>query len=149
MKLFRNPMAAVAMAALSFASMSALAQAEHHQVQDDSAAYRWQSLNLTSAQKAQIRNIEQQYNTHMSREERQQSRKQWTEQRNSLLKNKNFDDNKARQMIEQEQQKHAQLQLQNLKKEHAICQVLSPKQQEQWLQQRDRRVNKFISPNDK
>ena len=57
-------------------------------------------------------------------------------QHDELLTASTFDEAKARQMIQERQQRNADRELQHLKTQHAIFQVLTPEQQKQWQEQR-------------
>lgn len=102
-------------------------------------------LNLTAAQKNQIQKIRTQYQPQgeivLTADDRMlQSLRQ---QRHDLIANKDFDEAKARNILTQESQILARKQKQRmdneltrLKQDHAIYQVLTPKQRTQLLKQR-------------
>lgn len=116
-------------------------------------------LNLTDAQKAQIKQIVE-ANRPVKPENHEQQRTQFVQkmqqrqaQEQQLLMSKNFDERAARQLIEERQQERAQMmrdheerELQQLKTRHAVFQVLTPAQQKQFLanqQQHQQRMMKM------
>lgn len=114
-------------------------------------------LNLTDAQKAQIKQIMEQNRPQRDQRaapndaQREQFRSQMQAQRaaeNSLITNATFDEAAARNLIVQRDQNQAERQqrqneaeLQQLKTRHAIMQVLTPEQRQQWLQNQQQRQN--------
>lgn len=103
------------------------------------------NLNLSTNQKNQISKINAQYpravkNTMMYDDKVLQSLRQ---QRRELIANKNFDEAKARNILKREseifiqkQQQRFDSELQKLRRDHAVYQVLTPKQREQLMKQR-------------
>ncbi|UOO81983.1 Spy/CpxP family protein refolding chaperone [Uruburuella testudinis] len=112
-------------------------------------------LNLTDAQKAQIEQIMQQNRPQRGERpapdaaEREQFRSRMEARRaaeNSLLTNPTFDEAAARNLIAQgdqyqaqRQQRHNEAELQQLKTRHAVMQVLTPEQRQQWLAKQQQR----------
>lgn len=96
-------------------------------------------LNLNSAQKAQIEKIEQQYRPASQPDDtaRQAQYQQWQQKKQQLLKERVFNENSARQLIQQRQQQQTERELQHLRKQHAVFQVLNAEQQQKWLAKRD------------
>ncbi|PIT07432.1 hypothetical protein BHC46_08670 [Snodgrassella alvi] len=98
-------------------------------------------LNLSTQQKALVQKIDHQYASQrplMSNENRQTLANLHQERKN-LVVGKQFDDAKAKSMIAQEQHIWAQQQqaradydFLQLKREHDIYQILTPKQQQQY-----------------
>ncbi len=98
-------------------------------------------LNLSDAQKQQIQQI--------FAAERQQAqnarpddaaREQYRAQREAITSGTSFDEARARNLIGQEQAVHAEREISRLRTEHAVWQVLTPEQREQWKQMRERRA---------
>ncbi|MBI0066793.1 MULTISPECIES: Spy/CpxP family protein refolding chaperone [unclassified Snodgrassella] len=98
-------------------------------------------LNLSNQQRALVQKIDHQYASQrplMSNENRQILANLQQERKN-LVVNKQFDDVKAKNMIAQEQrlwaeqqQARADYDFLQLKREHDIYQILTPKQQQQY-----------------
>lgn len=98
-------------------------------------------LNLSTQQKALVQKIDHQYASQrplMSNENRQ-TLSNLQQLRRNLVTGKRFDDAKAKNMIAQEQQIWAQQQqaradydFLQMKREHDIYQILTPKQQQQY-----------------
>ncbi|PIT24481.1 Spy/CpxP family protein refolding chaperone [Snodgrassella alvi] len=98
-------------------------------------------LNLNTQQKALVQKIDHQYASQrplMSNENRQ-TLANLRQERKNLVVSKQFDDAKAKNMIAQEQHIWAQQQqaradydFLQLKREHDIYQILTPKQQQQY-----------------
>lgn len=106
----------------------------------------FEGLNLTEQQKAQIKQIQQSHRPQFSAEHRknlQAAQDKFEQHRlaeDKIITSKTFDEHAARQLIEARQQerltmekKRAEFELNNLKKRHAIFQVLTPAQQKQFL----------------
>ncbi len=130
--------------AVTLVAASTLAWAQPHGGQRDGGMAR---LNLSSSQKAQIEKIRNQYRSpETAQDQKSQHEAQMQQHRaqmNALLQSKTFDEPKARNLIAQQQQWHAaqqqqraESQLNRMKTQHAIFQVLTPAQQKQWLEQR-------------
>lgn len=109
-------------------------------------------LNLTDAQKSRIRAIlaadrpTQQPNHEARRADFAQKAAERRQREQALMSAKTFDEQAARALIAERQQERAEManefaakELNMLKKRHAIFQVLTPAQQQQWLQQQSRR----------
>lgn len=102
-------------------------------------------LDLSAQQQAQVAKISQQFGIQrpLLDNEQKQTLANLRYSRDNLVLDRNFDDDKARKIIAQEQkfwkkQKNnmADFELTNLKREHAIYQILSPSQQQQFLRLR-------------
>ena len=130
--------------AVTLVAASALAMAQPHGGQRDGGMAR---LNLSSSQKAQIEKIRNQYRPNETvqnqKSQHEAQMQQHRTQMNALLQSKTFDEPQARALIAQQQQWHAaqqqqraEFQLNRMKEQHAIFQVLTPAQQKQWLEQR-------------
>ena len=138
MKLMKHTLVAATAAALSMASMSAMAQPKDGPRGPNPA---FASLKLTDAQKAQIKKINESYRS-AQRPDHADMEKSWKNfqaDRTALLKNKTFDANKARALIQQQQQQREAFELKNLEREHAVFQVLTPAQQEQVIKEQANR----------
>lgn len=132
MNLIRKPATVAVVALMTAASAVTLAQGPR-----GDGGRQWEALNLSAAQKTQIEKIEQQYRqAQPSREQMQQQGQAWQQQHNQLLQNRTFNEAQARQLIQQRQQQRTEMELQRLRKQHAVFQVLNSQQQQQWLQQR-------------
>ena len=118
-----------------------------------------QALNLSAAQKTRIQAIMQEgrpAQTELSEAQRNQMRAQAQAHRaaeQSLMANKTFDEAVARRLIAEReqaraqfQQRHADFEMQQLKKRHAIFQVLTPAQQKQWLESQSKRDERGDRP---
>lgn len=118
-----------------------------------------QALNLSATQKTRIQAILQEgrpAQTELSEAQRNQMRAQAQAHRaaeQSLIANKTFDEAAARRLIAEReqaraqfQQRHADLEMQQLKKRHAIFQVLTPAQQKQWLESQSKRDERGDRP---
>ena len=118
-----------------------------------------QALNLSAAQKTRIQAIMQEgrpAQTELSEAQRNQMRAQAQAHRaaeQSLMANKTFDEAAARRLIAEReqaraqfQQRHADFEMQQLKKRHAVFQVLTPAQQKQWLESQSKRDERGDRP---
>ena len=118
-----------------------------------------QALNLSAAQKTRIQAIMQEgrpAQTELSEAQRNQMRAQAQAHRaaeQSLIANKTFDEAAARRLIAEReqaraqfQQRHADFEMQQLKKRHAVFQVLTPAQQKQWLESQSKRDERGDRP---
>ena len=118
-----------------------------------------QALNLSATQKTRIQAILQEgrpAQTELSEAQRNQMRAQAQAHRaaeQSLMANKTFDEAVARRLIAEReqaraqfQQRHADFEMQQLKKRHAIFQVLTPAQQKQWLESQSKRDERGDRP---
>lgn len=118
-----------------------------------------QALNLSATQKTRIQAILQEgrpAQTELSEAQRNQMRAQAQAHRaaeQSLIANKTFDEAAARRLIAEReqaraqfQQRHADFEMQQLKKRHAVFQVLTPAQQKQWLESQSKRDERGDRP---
>ena len=115
---------------------------------------RYGNLNLSQAQQTKIKAIEAQYRierpkaqaTDAQHQAMKSNWEQLRQQRLSLVQSKTFDANKAEQLLSQENTLRTQMQtgheqmrneraMNQLRKEHAIYQVLDKKQQQQYVAQ--------------
>lgn len=105
-------------------------------------------LNLTEQQKAQLVKIEQEYGSQrpLLNSQQRQTLANLRLAKENLILNRRFDDSKAREVIAQEQniwaqqrQTMADFQFRQLQREHAIYQVLTPYQQQRYLQLRQQK----------
>ena len=94
-------------------------------------------LNLSEEQKQKIQAILEANRPQQAANST--TRTQRMEQRDELVQAGQFDEAKARQMINERNQRHVEMELQHLKTQHAIFQVLTPEQQKQWQEQRQAR----------
>lgn len=124
----------------------------------------FKDLNLTQEQKAKIRAIMEEGRGNRMQpppgENRREAFRQQMESRRiaeqNLLTNPVFDEAAARSLIAQREQgmeeqrrHHAEFELQQLKKRHAVFQVLTPEQQQKWLAgqgQRGKRPQRPAAP---
>lgn len=110
----------------------------HGMMSPDGLPRGFERLNLSDAQKTKIKAImdanrpAQPANAQAGQAEFEQRRA--AEQ--ALISSKTFDEAKARQMITEQQQKHADMMLKNMKMRHDVFQVLTPAQQKQWQEMR-------------
>lgn len=110
----------------------------HGMMSPDGLPRGFERLNLSDAQKTKIKAImnanrpAQPANAQAGQAEFEQRRA--AEQ--ALISSKTFDEAKARQMITEQQQKHADMMLKNMKMRHDVFQVLTPAQQKQWQDMR-------------
>ncbi|MCO6505081.1 MAG: Spy/CpxP family protein refolding chaperone [Snodgrassella sp.] len=102
-------------------------------------------LHLSNQQKADVNRIDQQYGSRrpLLNNQQRQILANLRHDRDNLVLDRNFDDRKAREVITQEQKIWAQqqqaiadFQFLKLKREHAIYQILTPYQQQQYLRLR-------------
>ena len=118
-----------------------------------------QALNLSATQKTRIQAILQEgrpAQTELSEAQRNQMRAQAQAHRaaeQSLMANKTFDEAVARRLIAEReqaraqfQQRHADFEMKQLKKRHAVFQVLTPAQQKQWLESQSKRDERGDRP---
>lgn len=115
----------------------------------------FKDLNLTEEQKTKIRAIMEEGRGNRAQqpdENRREAFRQQTESyraaEQNLLKNPAFDEAAARNLIAQREQGmeeqrrlRAETELQQLKKRHAVFQVLTPEQQQKWLEKQNGRSN--------
>ncbi|KLT73028.1 hypothetical protein PL75_04960 [Neisseria arctica] len=108
-------------------------------------------LNLTDEQKAQIKKIIEQnrpQHTQPDQAQRSEFQNQMAQRRaaeNSLITSPTFDEAAARELISRHSQQHtermqrqSEIELQKLKTRHAIMQVLTPEQRQQWLEKQEK-----------
>ncbi|MCE2572332.1 Spy/CpxP family protein refolding chaperone [Motilimonas eburnea] len=86
-------------------------------------------LDLSDAQQQQVRDIMQQMKGSMDRASRQAMRAEHQAERLALLTAPEFDEAKAKDMIERHQATMTERKLQMLRTQHEIYQVLTPEQQ--------------------
>ncbi|MDF7676774.1 Spy/CpxP family protein refolding chaperone [Neisseriaceae bacterium ESL0693] len=168
MKIFKQTVTATAvMTTLSLAAMTAVAAPTHtaypevvvkesvltQPIQPQTIQYRHavaanalNKLNLTTTQKKKIQQINAQYpQPARVLTEDDRALQSLQQQRHQLLQSKKFDETRARDILSQEgkillhkQQQRGDFELQRLKRDHAIYQVLTPQQRDQWAKQRVR-----------
>ena len=97
-------------------------------------------LNLTDAQKEQLEQLRQQRrNNFRTQESTRKEREAYRNQVNELIKQKNFDENKARDLVsrqlQQDSARMTQMQINWIKERHDFFHVLTKKQQEIWLKE--------------
>ncbi|ULJ62517.1 Spy/CpxP family protein refolding chaperone [Wielerella bovis] len=134
--------------------------AHGHQMKRDGLPRGFEQLGLSDAQKAQIKTIMEQNrpqkvdNQDTRRADFQQKMAQRRAQEQQLMSNKTFNEQAARNMIAERQQEraameknHAERELQMLKQRHAVFQVLTPAQQQKFVenqkQQHERMEQRF------
>ncbi|WP_434777771.1 Spy/CpxP family protein refolding chaperone [Neisseria sp. Ec49-e6-T10] len=136
MKNFKKVALASVAAAALLASGSVMAKAAGHNF-NGMGRCDFNKLQLTDAQKKQLRSLRDERKDARSANEEQQ-RAEWTKYRtqvNELIRQKNFDDRKAKALIQAQQEKSIDMQLSHLKARHAFFQVLDEKQQQIWLKE--------------
>lgn len=123
------------------------------QFKKDGLPFGFAELNLSDAQKAEIKRImeadrsnESQKNDNKMAEFKQKMDAQRKQER-ALMSGKNFDEAAARQMIAERQQERmtqqnqrAERELKMLKKRHAIFQVLTAEQQKQYQANQEKKM---------
>ncbi|MCG7658088.1 Spy/CpxP family protein refolding chaperone [Wielerella bovis] len=134
--------------------------AHGHQMKRDGLPRGFEQLGLSDVQKAQIKTIMEQNrpqkvdNQDTRRADFQQKMAQRRVQEQQLMSNKTFNEQAARNMIAERQQEraameknHAERELQMLKQRHAVFQVLTPAQQQKFVenqkQQQERMEQRF------
>ncbi len=109
----------------------------HGMMSPDGLPRGFERLNLSDAQKKKIKAI---MDANRPAQADAQARQAEFEQRRAaeqaLISSKTFDETKARQMITEQQQQHADMMLKNMKMRHDVFQVLTPEQQKQWQDMR-------------
>ncbi|WP_037588624.1 Spy/CpxP family protein refolding chaperone [Stenoxybacter acetivorans] len=129
MKSFRHVLL-ISAAALSFTSLTVQAAPPH-------GLLFLENINLSSSQKTQIQQIREQYRQSTEkRESAKNQQQQLSEQKDDLLKDKTFNEPKARTLVQAINQQRDAIELQRLKQEHAIFQVLTPQQQQTYFNQK-------------
>ena len=101
-------------------------------------------LNLSEEQKQKIQAILEANRPQQAANDT--TRTQRMEQRDELVQAGQFDEAKARQMINERNQRHVEMELQHLKTQHAIFQVLTPAQQKQWQESQNKRAERSDRP---
>lgn len=89
-------------------------------------------LDLTDAQKADVKLIVEKYKAQAGERPTKEMRAAHKAEMLSLVTSANFDESAAQAMIEQKQQQHQQKSLQMLKMQNEIYQLLTPEQQEKF-----------------
>ena len=130
-----------------------LTEQQKAQIADRRFDRRYGDLNLSKSQQTKIKAIEEQYRPQAPAQISEAERQAWAanaeklrQARLNVIQSKTFNEAAAGQLFAQEQavrnemqQKHqqqrAQGELNQLRKEHAIFQVLNKKQQQQYLEQ--------------
>lgn len=112
----------------------------------------FEKLNLSDAQKTEILRImeaNRPNNGARPEENMRPDRQAERTAEQALLQNKTFDEAAARELIARQEeasaahrQQHADAQLQRLKTQHAVFQVLTPEQQQKWLTEQQRRPDR-------
>ncbi|WP_373796497.1 Spy/CpxP family protein refolding chaperone [Neisseria dentiae] len=115
----------------------------------------FKDLNLTEEQKTKIRAIMEEGRDNRTQQPDDNRREAFRQQmenyraaEQNLMKNPAFDEAAARNLIAQREQgmeeqrrQRAEFELQQLKKRHAVFQVLTPEQQQKWLEKQNDRGN--------
>lgn len=89
-------------------------------------------LDLTDAQKAEVKLIVEKYKAQAGERPTKEQRAEHKAQMLSIVTSANFDEAAAQAMIEQKQQAHQQTALKMLKMQNEIYQILTPEQQEKF-----------------
>lgn len=122
--------------------------AQSHKGEKDGLPRGFDKLDLTDAQKTQIRQIMEAGRPAPMPEHRNtpENMQQERAAEQALMQNKTFDEAAARNLIAQREQKRAEMQslkaqneLQRLKTRHAVFQVLTPEQQQKLLAEQQKR----------
>lgn len=125
---------------------------KHHKGKKDGLPFGFAELNLTDAQKTQIKAImEADRAQKPAKDEKMAEFKRkmdaQRQQERTLMSNKNFDEAAARKMIaerdqarEQQRQERNERELQMLKKRHAVFQILTPEQQKQLQENQQKKM---------
>lgn len=132
----------------------------HHGGKHSDLPRGFEKLNLSDAQKAKIKAIVEADKPARAEKKDFTDFKQKMQARRAaeqkLMNSPTFDEAAARQMIVERQQerlnmerKHAERELQMLKKRHAIFQVLTAEQQKQFQEEQQKHFNKFMSRKEK
>lgn len=88
-------------------------------------------LNLSQAQKKQIRDIREQF-------QNQRPNKPLQNEMRALMNAKQFNRDRAEDLLEKREDVREERQIKRLQQQHAIYQVLDEKQREQWLAKHQR-----------
>ncbi|MBF0804836.1 MULTISPECIES: Spy/CpxP family protein refolding chaperone [unclassified Neisseria] len=118
-------------------------------------AHGFKDLNLTEEQKTKIRAIMEEGRDNRAQQPESNRREALRQQidhyraaEQNLLQAPAFDEAAVRNLIslreqdrEAQRRQHAELELQQLKKRHAVFQVLTPEQQQKWLEEQNKRSN--------
>ena len=115
---------------------------EHKQGRDG-LPYGFERLNLSDAQKQQIQTILNNNRPAQADQNQDARRAEFEQQRaaeQALISSQTFDENAARQLIAGQQQRHADMMLQQMRVRHQIFQVLTPEQQKQWQDMKQARA---------
>lgn len=126
---------------------------KHHKGKKDGLPFGFAELNLTDAQKTQIKAIMEADRAQKPAKDEnkmaqfKQKMEAKREQERALMNSKTFDETAARRMIAERQQErmaqqnqHAERELQMLKKRHAVFQILTPEQQKQLQENQQKKM---------
>ncbi|MCM2681052.1 Spy/CpxP family protein refolding chaperone [Echinimonas agarilytica] len=105
----------------------------------------FKSLDLTDAQKTELQKVKETFKAERpekGQEERQSQRETHKAEMKQLMQQSSFDEVQAQQIIEQRAEKHQQKALTRMKMHHAMMQVLTPEQQEQFIAEMEKRKDK-------
>lgn len=94
----------------------------------------YSQLDLTEAQKQDVSTIMQQAKGSVDRQSRQALRKTHLAERSALMNAEQFDEDKARAMINNHQQQMIEQHVEMLKVQHQMFQVLTPEQRTKFEQ---------------
>lgn len=85
------------------------------------------NLNLSATQKNQIQEIRQQF-------QKQRANKPFQKEMRTLMNAKQFDKDRAEDLLEKREELRKQMHIKRLQQQHAIYQVLNEQQRKQWLE---------------
>jgi len=113
----------------------------HHHMKGDKGhfgMYGLRGLDLTDAQKTEIQALMEQHRSSMSRPDKE-TRAAHRAEMQALMTSGNFDEAKAKEIIEQRQQVREQHMLERMKLHNQIYNLLTPEQQAKFKERMDRR----------
>ncbi|WP_432455768.1 MULTISPECIES: Spy/CpxP family protein refolding chaperone [unclassified Agarivorans] len=102
-------------------------------------------LDLTAAQKAQVKEIMQANKPSGETKQRDGERAQRNmmhQQHMAIVTSATFDENAAKNLLKKEQEKHQQRALHMMRSQNAIYQILTPEQQQKFQQLTEQRMEK-------
>lgn len=100
------------------------------------------NLNLSATQKSQIQEIRQQF-------QKQRANKPFQKEMQALMSAKQFDKNRAEDLLEKREEFREQMHIKRLQQQHAIYQVLNEQQRKQWLEKPHRHNGKKWAKKDR
>lgn len=103
----------------------------------DGAACNMHQLALSSSQQEQLRQVRAEYRQRLDNliAQSRMLRQYTTRESNLVLSSPVFDDNMARHYVNEKYAPQMQREVENLRAQHALLQILTPQQRQEWMRQ--------------